>query len=121
MKWEFLTLWLECLLVLKIQKILFRISVLLLKLFPINNSTMNRMIACLCLSIFICFAASAQQNKISGTVKDAKGIPVDAVTVQVLNTNLSTVTDLTGAFELVNVPPGKVSLRFTAVDRKSVV
>nr|WP_294874412.1 TonB-dependent receptor [uncultured Pedobacter sp.] len=76
---------------------------------------MNRIIACLCLSIFICFAASAQQNKISGTVKDAKGVPVDAVTVQVLNTNLSTVTDLTGAFELVNVPPGKVSLRFTAV------
>ncbi|WP_288881096.1 TonB-dependent receptor [Pedobacter panaciterrae] len=76
---------------------------------------MNRIIACLCLSIFICFAASAQQNKISGTVKDAKGVPVDAVTVQVLNTNLSTVTDLTGAFELVNVPSGKVSLRFSAV------
>ena len=76
---------------------------------------MNRIIACLCLSIFISFAANAQHSKVSGTVKDAKGIPVVAVTVQVLNTNLSTVTNLTGAFELVNVPSGKVSLRFSAV------
>src|SRR5690349_9780750 len=76
---------------------------------------MNRIIACLCLSILICFAANAQQHKISGTVKDAKGTPVAAVTVQVLNTNLSTVTDLTGVFTLLHVPAGKVNLLFSAV------
>ncbi|WP_214229109.1 TonB-dependent receptor [Pedobacter sp. B4-66] len=81
---------------------------------------MNKILACLCLSIFICFAATAQQNKISGTVKDAKGVPVVAVTVQVLNTNLSTVTDLKGSFEIVNVPSRKLNLRFTAVGYAAV-
>lgn len=82
---------------------------------------MGKIILWLCLSIFICTGVSAQQNNhISGTVKDNKGAPVSAVTVSVLNTNLSAVTDVNGAFEISYVPAGKLTIRFSAIGYASV-
>ncbi|TCD10247.1 TonB-dependent receptor [Pedobacter frigidisoli] len=69
----------------------------------------------LLVSIFLltCFAVNAQQ--ISGTVKDSKSEAVANVTVQALNTNLSTTTDANGNFELKNTTAGKLTLKFSAI------
>ncbi|RBQ06217.1 TonB-dependent receptor [Pedobacter miscanthi] len=65
--------------------------------------------------LLTCFAAGAQQNNISGTVKDDKNESIANVTVRVLNTNLSTVSKVNGAFEITNVPAGKLTLKFSAI------
>ncbi|MDN3587111.1 TonB-dependent receptor [Pedobacter aquatilis] len=74
------------------------------------------------LCLLICFAATAQQNnKILGTVTDSKNTPVAAVTVQVLNSNASTVSNANGQFEINNIATGKVGLKFSAVGYATVV
>ena len=87
-----------------------------------DREKMKRILSLISLSLLICFAVNAQQNgKISGVVIDAKNIAISGVTVQVLNSNLSTLTNANGAFEFNNVPAGKVSLKFTAIGYASVV
>lgn len=72
--------------------------------------------------LLTCFAANAQQrNKISGTVKDSKQTPIAAVTVHILNTNLSTVTNADGGFEFRQVPAGQLDLKFSAVGYAAAV
>jgi len=65
-------------------------------------------------------AKAQQQHKISGIVKDIKGRPLVAVTVSILNTNLSAVTNNAGEFELKNIPAGKLTVRFSAVGYAAV-
>lgn len=72
--------------------------------------------------MLICFAVNAQQkSKITGTVKDANAASISAVNIQVLNTNLSTVTNSNGEFELKNVPSGKINLRISAIGYATIV
>ncbi|QPH41336.1 TonB-dependent receptor [Pedobacter endophyticus] len=82
---------------------------------------MKRTLLLVSLFLLTCFAADAQRNKLSGTVKDADNSGIARVTVQVLNTNLSTSTDAQGRFELNDVPSGKLSLKFSAIGYASVV
>ncbi|GGI21937.1 TonB-dependent receptor [Pedobacter mendelii] len=72
--------------------------------------------------MLICFAVNAQQkSKITGTVKDANAASISAVNIQVLNTNLSTVTNSNGEFELNNVPSGKINLRISAIGYATII
>ncbi|MFC4209670.1 TonB-dependent receptor [Pedobacter lithocola] len=83
---------------------------------------MKRFLSLIGISMLICFAANAQQNsKITGTVRDANSVAISAVTVQVLNTNLSTVTNSNGEFELKNVPQNRINVRFSAIGYATVV
>lgn len=64
--------------------------------------------------LFVSSAALAQTN-VSGTVKDAKSQPIEGVYVHVLNSNLATVSDKDGKFQLINLSEGKFTLEFRAV------
>lgn len=71
--------------------------------------------------MFACIGVNARQNHtIAGVVKNAAGTPLTSVTVSILNTNLSTLTDETGRFELKDLPSGKLTVRFSAVGYASV-
>jgi iron complex outermembrane receptor protein len=48
----------------------------------------------------VMLAAQAQQKQVLGTVKDAKGDPVPAVTVNIKGTKFSSVTDANGSFSI---------------------
>jgi iron complex outermembrane receptor protein len=65
--------------------------------------------------LLTCFAANAQQNKISGIIRDDQNKAIANVTVQVLNTDLSAVSNVNGDFAIANVPAGKLNLRFSAI------
>jgi iron complex outermembrane receptor protein len=76
---------------------------------------MKRSLLLISLFLLTRFAVNAQQNKISGTIKDGKDESIANVTVQVLNTNLSTVSKANGDFEIANAPMGKLTLKFSAI------
>jgi len=58
--------------------------------------------------LFLFFNSTyAQNEKVSGTVKNEKNEPVDAASIQVSGTNKGTLTDKTGAFTLM-VPHGRI-------------
>ena len=64
---------------------------------------LRRTIRLLCLLAGIICAQShlkAQQNQISGTVKNEKGEPIEAASVQVIGTGNGTLSDKNGAFKL---------------------
>ena len=58
---------------------------------------------------------------IKGTVNDAKGTPVAAASVHLLNTNFSTSANGKGVFVFNNVPAGKYSVEATAVGYAAIV
>ncbi|RZL18026.1 MAG: hypothetical protein EOO96_28300, partial [Pedobacter sp.] len=77
---------------------------------------MNKILSLIGLCLLICFAVNAQQNnKILGTVTDSKNVAIAGVTVEVLNSNLSLATNSSGAFEINNIPAGKLKLKFRAL------
>jgi len=76
---------------------------------------MKRSLLLISLFLLTSFAVNAQQNKISGTIKDDKNQTIANVTVQILNTNLSTLSKANGDFEIINVATGKLTLRFSAI------
>ncbi|MFC3562221.1 TonB-dependent receptor [Pedobacter jamesrossensis] len=83
---------------------------------------MKRILSLIGLSLLICFAVNAQQNsKIVGSVTDAKNNAIAGVTVHILNSNLNTVTNAKGQFELTNPPAGKLSLKFNAIGFGAVI
>lgn len=75
------------------------------------------------ISIFLVFLSllSFSQNnvKVTGTVNDDTGKPVEAATVSVKGTNSATATRADGTFEI-NVPSGNATLVITHVDFTSV-
>ena len=76
---------------------------------------------CLCAAAFILsgFVASAQDLVASGTVVDKTyGEPVIGAAVLALGTDLGTITDIDGKFEI-KVPAGTM-LQFSSVGMKSV-
>jgi len=71
----------------------------------------------LLISLFLLtsFAVNAQQNNVSGIIRDDKNEGIANVTVQILNTNLSVVSKANGDFEITNAPTGKLTLKFSAI------
>ncbi|MCX2573059.1 TonB-dependent receptor [Pedobacter sandarakinus] len=76
---------------------------------------MKRTIMAISICLLACFAANAQQNDLSGTVKNINNEGLANVTVQVLNTNISAITDQEGNFRFTLATPGKVRVKFSAV------
>ncbi|MDQ6845595.1 MAG: TonB-dependent receptor, partial [Bacteroidota bacterium] len=64
--------------------------------------------------IFIGKAGSAQ-GKITGTITDAKLIPLSDVSVHLLNTNFGSVSDAKGNFEINKILPGNYVIRFSSI------
>ncbi len=58
-----------------------------------------------------------QQRDISGTVRDARGLPLPGVTVLIKGTTIGTVTDNSGTFRL-NIPMNAQALEFSFVGMK---
>lgn len=82
---------------------------------------MNKILSLVSIFLLTCFAANAQQNSLSGTIKNNKREPIGQVTIQVLNTNLSVVSKADGTFEFEKVPSGKLNVKFTALGYASTV
>lgn len=62
----------------------------------------------------------AQNRTVTGRVTDSENIPLPAITVTAVGTNVATTTNDDGVFSLV-VPPGVTQLEFTSVGFASVV
>ena len=77
------------------------------------KKTTSRFLLCLLLS-FCVSVVSAQQKKVTGTVKDEKGNPVAGATFHIKGTNVTGATDEKGNFSVTVNGPGAV-LEFTAV------
>ena len=54
-----------------------------------------------------CLCSFAQEQAVSGTVKDAQGEPLIGVSILVKDTRIGTVTDIDGNFRIPNVKPGQ--------------
>lgn len=67
----------------------------------------------LLLSLLSCFTIFAQQKVVTGTVKDADGKPVEAVTVGIKGTNTNVVTNANGAFSI-TVPSNQSVLKISS-------
>ncbi len=62
------------------------------------------------------FSPFAQNlTNISGTVTDAASVAVNGVTVHVLNTNISVITDGKGKYSINNIHTGKYTISFSAI------
>jgi hypothetical protein len=57
---------------------------------------------------------AAQEKKVSGKVTDADGKPIQGVTVKVKNTNISTVTNVTGDYKI-TVPSSESVINFSHI------
>ncbi|MES2828024.1 MAG: carboxypeptidase-like regulatory domain-containing protein [Bacteroidota bacterium] len=80
-----------------------------------------RYFAILAILIFFSFTADAQQTfSISGTVKNAKGEPLNAATIFIASSQKSTSTNATGAFTIANLSPGTYQLVMSNVGYASL-
>lgn len=70
------------------------------------------MTACLCCAVNLMFA----QLLFRGKVTDSSGKPVAEANVWLESTNIGTVTDVNGTFELGDVPDGKYTLRVSSMN-----
>lgn len=82
---------------------------------------MKKILFLLYCSLIANLAVNAQQQHLKGIVKDRANLPIAKVTVQILNANLTTVTDNNGNFEFKNAPKGNLNLRFSAIGYATVV
>ena len=66
-------------------------------------------------------AASAQTGKLSGRVVDTRGEPVISASVLVLGTTYGAAADLDGAYNVLRIPPGVVSIRVSSIGYQTQV
>ncbi len=67
-----------------------------------------------CLVLIGSNAIAGTTGKISGTVKDAQdGVPLPGVNVVIEGTSLGAATDINGFYFIINVPPGKYTVKVT--------
>src|SRR5262245_31413163 len=70
----------------------------------------------LCFFMLLAIASWSQTTKtISGKITDSKSNPVAGASINLLNTNIGTVSDAKGEFTLNAVPPGRYDMEVTAV------
>src|SRR6187549_2525764 len=74
------------------------------------------LLACFCFSL----AAKAQQTKISGTIKNEKGEPVEAASVQVTGNNTGSLSDKNGSFTLTASPNDSLRITYIGYDTLTV-
>lgn len=82
---------------------------------------MNEKLLLIILLLLPCFAANAQQNKLSGTIKNSRNEPLAQVTVTLLNTNWTVQSNIDGQFDFPTVPAGKLSLRCSALGYATII
>ncbi|WP_316784610.1 TonB-dependent receptor [Pedobacter frigiditerrae] len=82
---------------------------------------MKKIMLLICLCIFAYVANAQQKNILSGTVKDTENHPIPVVSIQVLNSNLTAVTNIIGDFELKGLPSGNLTLRFSAIGYATIL
>lgn len=63
--------------------------------------------------------SAQQKEKVSGSVKDTRGIGIPGVSVVVQGTTIGTVTDIDGSF-LIEVPDGNAVLKYSFIGYKSL-
>ncbi|MEM7788319.1 MAG: TonB-dependent receptor [Bacteroidota bacterium] len=66
-------------------------------------------------------AADAQTGKLSGRVVDPGGQPLIGATVLVVGTDLGAATDVDGVYNVLRIPPGTVSVRFSSIGYQTQV
>ncbi len=79
----------------------------------IYQATMNKLILTGLLFNLMSLVATAQ-SRLTGTIKDEKGQPVEAATVKIKNTKRSTVADAKGQFILTGLPPLPFTLQISS-------
>jgi len=67
------------------------------------RSNLILLLALFCLS----GKAMAQTGTLRGNISDENGIPVPGATIYVKNTSRGTISDVSGDYQLLNIPPGK--------------
>lgn len=76
------------------------------------------------LSLLVCFsfslAAKAQQSKISGTIKNEKGEPIEAASIQVAGSNTGSLSDKKGSFTLTASPNDSLRITYVGYDTLTV-
>ncbi|SVA11241.1 uncharacterized protein METZ01_LOCUS64095, partial [marine metagenome] len=71
--------------------------------------------------LFIGYLFSQTTGKISGSVTDRKNVePLPGVNIYLENTSFGTASDANGNFTIINIPPGKYTLKADMIGYKSV-
>ena len=79
------------------------------------------MLRFLSLILFVCFSFSQTTGKISGFVSDKeKGSALPGANIYIINSAYGTASDGDGRFTIINVPPGKYTLKVDMIGYKSV-
>ena len=71
--------------------------------------------------VLVAAGAAAQTGKLSGTVSDAAGQPLIGATVLVVGTDYGAATDVSGVYNLLRVPPGSYTVRFSSIGYQTQV
>ena len=66
------------------------------------------------------FTASAQNNKVTGVVRDGNGEPLIGATVQVKGTNRVTATDIDGKYSIQAAPGSTLEIKYVGSPTKEV-
>ncbi|MCF8289544.1 MAG: carboxypeptidase-like regulatory domain-containing protein, partial [Chitinophagaceae bacterium] len=86
-----------------------------------NRQTMSlRQVMLMLLLSFFSVAAIAQTQKITGTVVDTKGTPLEGVTVKVQTTNALTTSNKAGAFTINAKTDDLIEFSFVGFESKKV-
>ena len=79
------------------------------------------MLRFLSLILFVCFSFSQTTGKISGFVSDKeKGSALPGANIYIINSAYGTASDSDGRFTIINVPPGKYTLKVDMIGYKSI-
>lgn len=76
---------------------------------------MKKLLILLTMLTICCSAFSQKSSSISGVITNSNARPVASATINLLNTNYSTVTNAKGEFKLNNIPEGSYTLHITSV------
>ncbi|HWB28647.1 MAG TPA: TonB-dependent receptor [Chitinophagaceae bacterium] len=77
---------------------------------------MYRKFCYLLFCVFICsFAYSQEQGSVTGRILDKRSKPIQAASIFVLNTNMATISDANGDFEIKNIATGDYTIAVSAV------
>ena len=67
------------------------------------------------LTVLLATGGAAQTGKLSGQVVDAEGRPLIGATVLVVGTDYGAATDVSGVYNVLRVPPGLYTVRFSSI------
>ncbi len=87
-----------------------------------RKSDFTRLAGIICFLLFaLCsFAWAGTTGKLSGRVLDKQKEPLPGTNVVIVGTTLGAATDLDGYFNIINIPPGKYTVRFSIIGYQTV-